>query len=149
MKYKRNFKALEKRRLRGAQLLSQGKSQSAVARELGVARQTVATWAHRLAEGGKRSLKRAPSNATSRRLLGESDMAGLRSKKSPARRPQHRLHRRIRLERTAQRCAHLEPAWTDTDSSAQLHLETTLGHRCAVFAAVLLSLRRRVPCRPG
>jgi len=58
MKHKRNFKALEKRRLKGAQLLSQGKSQSAVARELGVARQTVATWAHRLAEGGKGSLKR-------------------------------------------------------------------------------------------
>ncbi|MCW5284620.1 winged helix-turn-helix domain-containing protein [Verminephrobacter eiseniae] len=33
-------------------------------------------------------------------------------KKSPARRPQHRLHRRIRLERTAQRCTHLESAWT-------------------------------------
>ncbi|MCW5235543.1 winged helix-turn-helix domain-containing protein [Verminephrobacter eiseniae] len=58
MKHKRNFKALEKRRLKGAKLLSQGKSQSAVARELGVARQTVATWAHRLAEGGKGSLKR-------------------------------------------------------------------------------------------
>jgi len=33
-------------------------------------------------------------------------------KKSPARRPQHGLHRRIRLERTAWRCAHLESART-------------------------------------
>ncbi len=166
MKHKRDFKALEKRRLKGAKLLARGMSKSEVARELGVARQTVATWEQRLAEGGKESLKRGefgpatptrrraeerelgnilmagalaagyptelwtlprvgkvitgqfgveystghlwhllrrlgfscqkpekrPSSATSRRLFAGSGTAGLRSKKSPARRPYHRLH---------------------------------------------------------
>ena len=58
MKHKRDFKALEKRRLKGAKLLARGMSKSEVAPEPGVARQTVATWEQRLAEGGKESLKR-------------------------------------------------------------------------------------------
>ena len=39
-----DFKALEKHRLKGAKLLVRGMSKSEVARELGAARQTVATW---------------------------------------------------------------------------------------------------------
>lgn len=58
MKHKRDFKALEKRRLKGAKLLARGLSKSEVARELGVTRQTVAAWEQRLAEGGKEGLKR-------------------------------------------------------------------------------------------
>ncbi len=58
MKHKRDFKALEKRRLQGAKLLARGESKSAVARQLGVTRQTVAAWEQRVAEGGKESLKR-------------------------------------------------------------------------------------------
>ena len=58
MKHKRDFKALEQRRLKGAKLLTRGVSKSEVARQLGVARQTVATWEQRLSEGGRNSLKR-------------------------------------------------------------------------------------------
>jgi transposase len=58
MKHKRDFKALEARRLKGAKLLARGLSKSEVARQLGVTRQTVAAWEQRLAEGGKESLKR-------------------------------------------------------------------------------------------
>ena len=58
MKHKRDFKALEKRRLKGAKLLARGVSKSEVARQLGVTRQTVAAWEQRLDEGGQDSLKR-------------------------------------------------------------------------------------------
>ena len=82
MKHKRDFKALEKRRLKGAKLLARGMSKSEVARELGVARQTVATWEQRLAEGGKESLKRGDLgrprqlDAGQERELGKVLMAG-------------------------------------------------------------------------
>ena len=58
MKHKRDFKVLEKRRLKGRKLLARGVSKSEVARQLGVTRQTVAAWEQRLAEGGKAALKR-------------------------------------------------------------------------------------------
>lgn len=58
MKHKRDFKALEQRRLKGAKLLGRGVSKSEVARQLGVTRQTVAAWEQRLSEGGQQSLKR-------------------------------------------------------------------------------------------
>ena len=58
MKHKRDFKALEQRRLKGAKLLARGVPKSEVARQMGVTRQTVATWEQRLFEGGQRSLKR-------------------------------------------------------------------------------------------
>ncbi len=57
-------------------------SKSEVARELGVARQTVATWEQRLAEGGKESLKRGDLgrprqlDAGQERELGKVLMAG-------------------------------------------------------------------------
>lgn len=58
MKHKRDFKALERRRLQGAKLLGCGVSKSEVARQLGVTRQTVAAWERRLAEGGREALRR-------------------------------------------------------------------------------------------
>jgi transposase len=58
MKHKRDFKALERRRLKGAKLLARGVSKSEVARQTGVTRQTVAAWEQRVFEGGQRSLKR-------------------------------------------------------------------------------------------
>ena len=58
MKHKRDFKALEQRRLKGAKLLARGVSKSEVARQLEVSRQTVAAWEQRLTEGGQQSLKR-------------------------------------------------------------------------------------------
>ena len=56
---RRDFEALEKRRMEAARLLRQGLSQSAVARRAGVHRQSVSRWAKQLAEGGKASLKKA------------------------------------------------------------------------------------------
>lgn len=58
MKHKRDFKALESRRLKGAKLLSRGVRAAEVARRLGVARQTVAAWERRIEEAGQDGLKR-------------------------------------------------------------------------------------------
>lgn len=82
MKHKRDFKALEQRRLKGAKLLTRGISKSEVARQLGVARQTVAAWEQRLDEGGQDSLKRGTLgrprqlDAEQERELGKLLMAG-------------------------------------------------------------------------
>lgn len=54
---KRDFEALEQRRMRAADLLRKGWSQSAVAREVGVHRQSVSRWAVALAEEGKKGLR--------------------------------------------------------------------------------------------
>jgi transposase len=56
---KRDFEALEKRRLEAARLLKQGWSQAEVAREVGVHRQSVSRWAKQLEAGGRKSLKKA------------------------------------------------------------------------------------------
>lgn len=82
MKHKRDFKALQQRRLKGAKLLARGMSKPEVARELGVARQTAATPEQRLAEGGKEALKRGERSrprqldAEQERELGKVPMAG-------------------------------------------------------------------------
>jgi transposase len=82
MKHKRDFKELEKRRLKGGRLLARGVAQSEVARQLGVTRQTVAAWERRLAEGGSDALKRGELgrprqlDAAQERELGEVLMAG-------------------------------------------------------------------------
>lgn len=56
---KRDFSALEARRLRAARLLKQGESQAEVARALGVHRQTVYRWAARVRAQGCAALKQA------------------------------------------------------------------------------------------
>ena len=56
---KRDFEALEERRLWAAKLLKQGWSQADVAREVGVHRQSVSRWAQQLETGGRRGLKKA------------------------------------------------------------------------------------------
>lgn len=56
---RRDFDALERRRLTGATLLRQGVSQADVARRLGVARQSVSRWATTVAEHGRKGLRRA------------------------------------------------------------------------------------------
>jgi len=82
MRHKRDFKALEKRRLKGAKLLARGVSKSEVARQLGVTRQTVAAWELRLVEGGKDALKRGELgrprqlDGAQERELGQVLMAG-------------------------------------------------------------------------
>src|SRR5712692_4403016 len=54
---RRDFQALEQRRLLGARLLQQGVPQAEVARRVGVHRQSVSRWAQQLQRGGQRSLK--------------------------------------------------------------------------------------------
>jgi transposase len=58
MRHADKLKELERRRRRGARLLAGGKSQAEVAREVGVSRQAVMTWAHALEEGGIEALRR-------------------------------------------------------------------------------------------
>ena len=82
MKHKRDFKALEKRRLKGAKLLERGLSKSEVARRLGVTRQTVAAWEQRVDQGGADSLMRGTLgrprqlDAEQERELGQILMQG-------------------------------------------------------------------------
>jgi len=54
---KRDFAAMEKRRLEAATLLRQGLSEAEVARRVGVHRQSVNRWAKQLSEGGRKRLK--------------------------------------------------------------------------------------------
>lgn len=56
---RRDFDALEQRRLEAARLLRQGVSQAEVARRLEVHRQTVFRWAKALSESGRSALKKA------------------------------------------------------------------------------------------
>jgi transposase len=56
---RRDFGALERRRMEAAVLLKEGVSQSEVARRLGVHRQSVIRWARQLAQAGRAGLKQA------------------------------------------------------------------------------------------
>ncbi len=56
---RRDFEALEERRMEAARLLKQGVSQSEVARRLAVHRQTVIRWVRQLAQAGRAGLKKA------------------------------------------------------------------------------------------
>jgi transposase len=56
---RRNFEALEERRMEAARLLRQGVSQSEVARRVGVHRQSVIRWERQLAQFGRQGLKKA------------------------------------------------------------------------------------------
>src|SRR5438309_7216518 len=56
---RRDFQALEQRRLLGARLLQQGVPQAEVARRVRVHRQSVSRWAQQLQRGGQRALKKA------------------------------------------------------------------------------------------
>lgn len=56
---RRNFDALEQRRLKAFALLKQGTHQAEVARQLGVHRQSVSRWANQIEELGRAGLKKA------------------------------------------------------------------------------------------
>jgi transposase len=56
---KRDFDALEKRRLAAVKLLDAGVHQSEVARQLGVHRQSVSRWAAARKQGGKDAVRKA------------------------------------------------------------------------------------------
>jgi len=78
---KRDFGALERRRLKAARLLQQGCSEAEVARKVGVHRQSVNRWARQLAAGGRESLRKS-SRAGRKPRLSEADrsriIAGLK-----------------------------------------------------------------------
>lgn len=56
---RRDFEALEARRLRAARLLKEGLSEAEVARRVGVHRQSVNRWARQLVVAGQTGLKKA------------------------------------------------------------------------------------------
>src|SRR5216110_3740857 len=68
---RRDFQALEQRRLRGARLLQQGVPQAEVARRVGVHRQSVSRWAQQLERGGVRALRKAGHAGRKARLRPE------------------------------------------------------------------------------
>lgn len=59
MSGKRDFNALQKRRMRAANMLRRGHSQAAVAQKLGVSRQSVSRWAAAIATDGDAGLRKA------------------------------------------------------------------------------------------
>jgi transposase len=73
---KRDFAALEQRRLGAASLLTQGVHQSEVARQVGASPQSVSRWARQLAEGGRRSLRKA-GRAGRRPRLTQKQLKGI------------------------------------------------------------------------
>lgn len=70
---KRDFEALEQRRLRAAALLRKGLHEAEVARRVGVHRQSVNRWAQQLAQGGRRALRKA-GRAGRKPLLQSADL---------------------------------------------------------------------------
>jgi transposase len=75
---KRDFKALERRRLQAARLLGKGSPEAEVARRVGVHRQSVNRWARQLAAGGRPALK-YPGRAGRKPRLTARDRARIRA----------------------------------------------------------------------
>lgn len=70
---KRDFQAMERRRLEAAKLLRRRVSEAEVARRVGVHRQSVNRWAQQLAEHGTAALK-YPGRAGRKPRLGPADL---------------------------------------------------------------------------
>src|ERR1035438_2338695 len=68
---RRDFQALEQRRMQAARLLEKGYSQSEVARRVGAHRQSVSQWAVELREKGRAGLKKAGRPGRKPRLSTE------------------------------------------------------------------------------
>jgi transposase len=82
MRKRRDYEHMEERRLKGARLLAEGVSQSKVAREMGVARQSVHQWAKVMEAQCEKGLVRVPTgrkpriNSVQLEQLGELLKAG-------------------------------------------------------------------------
>jgi transposase len=74
---KRNFEALEKRRMKAARLLGKGIHEAEVARRVGAHRQSVNRWAKQLEESGIAGLKKA-SRAGRKPRLSEKELKNIR-----------------------------------------------------------------------
>src|SRR5919108_1835786 len=70
---RRDFQALEQRRLQAARLLRKGVHQSEVARQVGAHRQSVSRWAQQLEAAGLPALKKA-GRAGRKPRLGAEDL---------------------------------------------------------------------------
>lgn len=57
---RRDFAGMQERRMQAADLFKKGVAQAEIARELGVAHQTVSDWHDKWEEGGKRALRSTP-----------------------------------------------------------------------------------------
>src|SRR6266849_10065296 len=68
---RRDFEALERRRMQAARWLAKGLRQSEVARQVGAHRQSVSQWAAELRENGRQGLKRAGRAGRTPRLSPE------------------------------------------------------------------------------
>ena len=68
---RRDFQALEQRRLQAARLLKKGVHQSEVARQVGAHRQSVSRWAQQLEAAGWSGLRKAGRAGRKPRLSGE------------------------------------------------------------------------------
>jgi transposase len=73
---KRDFEALEQRRLRAFALLRQGVHQAEIARQLGVHRQSVSRWAKQIEQSGRAGLKKT-GRAGRKPRLSEADLKGI------------------------------------------------------------------------
>jgi len=76
---RRDFEALEQRRMKAARLIRQGLSQSEVARRVNVHRQSVSRWAKELEESGTTGLMKA-GRAGRKPLLSDTDLRKVESK---------------------------------------------------------------------
>jgi putative transposase len=68
---RRDFEALEQRRMEAARLLEKGYSHSEIARRVKAHRQSVGQWARQLQQGGRRALKKAGRAGRKPRLCAE------------------------------------------------------------------------------
>jgi transposase len=73
---RRDFEALERRRLQAADLLQKGLSQSEVARRVGAHRQSVSQWPEALRQRGRKGLRKA-ARAGRRPKLGPRNLRSI------------------------------------------------------------------------
>lgn len=76
---KRDFEALERRRLRAHTLLRSGLSEAEVARQVGVHRQSVNRWVKQIDEHGRKGLKQA-GRAGRKSRLSQADLRDLETR---------------------------------------------------------------------
>jgi len=124
---RRDFEALEQRRMEAARLLQKGYSQSEVARRVEVHRQSVSQWARQLEQGGRRALKKAGRAGRKPRLSVED----LRRIERALKRGPQALGYETTLW-TSQRVAHLieQECGVHYDASQAWRILRQLGWSC-------------------
>ena len=80
---KRDFDALERRRMEALRLFRKGIPQAQIARQLKVARQTVSRWVRQYREGGKAALRKAARRQPGRKRLSQAPFRGPVGERNP------------------------------------------------------------------